>query len=326
MIQPRPEPGDPVATASRFGSGKKSSSVTKTQLITAVIPAFNAEAFLVESVSSVLGQTYQPIECIVVNDGSADATRDVAAEFGDHVRLISQQHLGVAVARNRGAREASGDLLAFLDADDTWLPERVERQFEVMQRRGADAVLCASSVAGSDAPMSDIIRLRPTKPTLESLLSWCGTVVSTSSNLLIRTRRFHDVGGFDETLSTAADWELLTRLLGLRLVYLDEPLVRYRWRGGNMTRDVTWTERDLRRAYSLVLEREGAALTISQRCAYGGFHRMLASANLRLGHYRRGLAHAISAAWCDPRGTVRMLAGRRTAADDASHPRDSVDE
>src|SRR3954452_15003770 len=97
-------------------------------LVSAIIPAHNAERFLAAAIDSVLAQTYQPIECIVVDDGSTDGTPAVARSYGDRIRLIPQEQRGVSAARNRGAAEARGELLAFLDADDRWLPERVERQ------------------------------------------------------------------------------------------------------------------------------------------------------------------------------------------------------
>src|SRR5690242_17155890 len=101
-------------------------------LVSAIIPAHNCERFLADAIDSALGQTYAEVECVVVDDGSTDGTADVASAYGNRVRLIRQEQRGVSAARNRGAAEAKGNLLAFLDADDRWLPERVERQLQAL--------------------------------------------------------------------------------------------------------------------------------------------------------------------------------------------------
>ena len=208
--------------------------------VSVVIPAFNAEGFVADSVESVLAQTHPHVECIVVDDGSTDGTRRVVESFGGRVRLVSQPHTGVSTARNTGAAMAGGELLAFLDADDAWLPERIERGLVEMRSCRAEAVLCATRVVGDSPPMGRVLRLRPDPMTLESLLLWRGSVVSPSSNLLIERRAFEEMGGFEPSLSTAADFELLARLVRRgRLAYLDEPLVIYRWHDENMTRDLS---------------------------------------------------------------------------------------
>src|SRR5687767_7087291 len=97
-------------------------------LVSAIVPAFNAQAHIGEAVESILAQTYQSVECLVIDDGSTDGTSSVVDGFGSHVRLIQQINAGVAAARNRGVREAKGRFVAFLDADDVWLPDKLARQ------------------------------------------------------------------------------------------------------------------------------------------------------------------------------------------------------
>jgi len=102
--------------------------------ISVVIPAYNAEAFLGRAIDSVLGQTCPPMEVIVVDDGSADGTGDVARQFGDRVRLLHQENAGVSAARNLGIEKARGEWIAFLDADDWWEPHRLESQAAILKR------------------------------------------------------------------------------------------------------------------------------------------------------------------------------------------------
>src|SRR5688572_32276770 len=96
--------------------------------VSVIIPARNAGRWIREAIESVLAQTAPAHECIVIDDGSTDDTARVAAEFGAPVRVITTGGRGVAAARNAGAASATGDYLAFLDADDVWLPRKLELQ------------------------------------------------------------------------------------------------------------------------------------------------------------------------------------------------------
>jgi GT2 family glycosyltransferase len=101
-----------------------------------IIPAYNAAAFIARAIDSVLAQTWPAHEIIVVDDGSADATAQVVAGYGDRVRYLRQENAGVSAARNAGARAATGDWLAFLDADDWYYPDRLKWHAEWIERDG----------------------------------------------------------------------------------------------------------------------------------------------------------------------------------------------
>jgi glycosyltransferase involved in cell wall biosynthesis len=110
-------------------------------MISAVIPCYNAAAYIGETIRSVLAQTQVPDEILVVDDGSTDGSFDVASQFGHPVRVIRQPNAGECAARNRGLDEVRGGWVAFLDADDVWEPTKIERQAEAV--RGRDDVICA---------------------------------------------------------------------------------------------------------------------------------------------------------------------------------------
>jgi glycosyltransferase involved in cell wall biosynthesis len=111
--------------------------------VSVVIPTYNRAAFLAKAVASIRAQTHACSEIVIVDDGSTDATPEVVATLGEGIRYVRQPNAGPAAARNRGVEEARGDLVAFLDTDDRWLPEKIARQVEVLQRDPAVALVCA---------------------------------------------------------------------------------------------------------------------------------------------------------------------------------------
>lgn len=261
---------------------------------------------MVSAVRSVLAQTYPSVECIVIDDGSSDGTVEAVRRLGSGIRLLTQAHAGPAAARNRGAAQAAGPLLAFLDQDDRWHPSFLTRMNSHLTEGGLSAVICAVGVEGVSPPMGSMARMDPPNPTVESLLLWRGTVVSPGSALLMDQATFESLGGFDVTLPPADDWEFLTRLIGsgTPLGYLDEPLVTYRWHADNATRDWPRLEAGVRRAYQSILERESERLAISPRQAYGGMHRMLGIAAWRLGRRRAAVGHLARSGLGDPAGLL----------------------
>ena len=104
-------------------------------LVSCIVPVFNGERFLAEALESILRQTHDRLDIIVVDDGSTDDTASVARAFGDRIRYIFQGNAGPAAARNRGIREALGDFIAFLDADDLWNEEKLEKQLRRFEER-----------------------------------------------------------------------------------------------------------------------------------------------------------------------------------------------
>jgi glycosyltransferase involved in cell wall biosynthesis len=101
--------------------------------VSAILPVYNGEAFLAEAIDSVLRQAYEPLELIVIDDGSTDRTAEIAKGYGDKVRYVYQNNAGAAAARNNGLRVASGDVIAFIDADDVWPEGKLAVQMEKLQ-------------------------------------------------------------------------------------------------------------------------------------------------------------------------------------------------
>ena len=114
-------------------------------LVSIIIPCYNGRKFVADAIRSALGQTYSPIEVIVVDDGSTDNSLDVIRSFGDRVRCLALPHQGGGAARNAGLEASRGNLVQFLDADDLLKPAKLQRQVAALQESGADVVFCDST-------------------------------------------------------------------------------------------------------------------------------------------------------------------------------------
>jgi len=226
--------------------------------VSVIIPAHNAAAFIGEAIASALNQTYRNVEIIVVNDGSTDDTLRVLAPFADRIALFEQSEGCPAKARNRGARAASGSWLAFLDADDVWLPHKLERQ---LSRIEPDTVLVYSNrynigtLDGLPEIQSDLQPMYEGDVFLDLLLM--GNVITTSS-VLVRRDVFNELGGFSEdpAIPLAEDWDLWIRVAAEHpIAVCAEPLVKYRLHPAGASHDV---ER-MNQSRSVIVER---ALTL----------------------------------------------------------------
>src|SRR2546430_1228645 len=127
----------PRVTKSCRSSSGDSPIITRSMpepLVSVILPVYNREKSVARAVESVLAQTYRPLELIVVDDGSTDGTRGVLEQFGGRIALLRQPNAGAYSARNLGLRHARGELVAFIDSDDIWLPHRLSAQVPLMRR------------------------------------------------------------------------------------------------------------------------------------------------------------------------------------------------
>jgi hypothetical protein len=219
--------------------------------ISAVIPAYNSAAFIAEAISSIRSQTYPVNEIIVVDDGSADNTGDVTRQAGNDIRYIRQENAGPSSARNRGIASASGDLIAFLDADDQWTPERIEKQLEVI-RHDPDIVLVAGDMAEIDVQGKIIV---PTVLGKHSMLTYFqelgGSPIPNALALLMKINfiptgsvlvsksALLTAGGFNTGIRYGEDLELWGRIAANHAICcLPEVLLLRRQHGSNATRSM----------------------------------------------------------------------------------------
>ena len=193
-------------------------------LVSVVIPAFNAASCIRRALDSVLAQTWERYEIIVVDDGSTDNSSEVLARYGKQLNVVCQANGGPSVARNRGLMEARGRYVAFLDADDYWLPEKLERQVALLDAR-PEVGFCSTATAVVD-PEGKHVRDWPCcheEPLLETLFMRSSAVSGSTSGVLARRAVLLEAGGFDERLRGFEDPDLWIRLAA-RTAYACIPL------------------------------------------------------------------------------------------------------
>jgi glycosyltransferase involved in cell wall biosynthesis len=204
-----------------------------TPLISCIVPAFNAERYLGEALDSILAQTWRPIEVIVVDDGSADDTAQVAKRYGERITYICQANAGPAAARNRGLDAATGAYVAFLDADDVWHEEKLSRQMARFDAR-PELELCLAHIQNFWEPefKDEEDRLRDhrfSKP----------LPAYVTQAMLARRTLFDVVGQFDTTLRIVddTDWFLRAADRGTVTEVMPVVLISRRLHESNISRD-----------------------------------------------------------------------------------------
>ena len=201
-------------------------------LVSCIVPCFNGARFLEECIRSMLAQTHRPLEVVVVDDGSTDASAAVVRRFGDAVRYDHRENGGPAAACNTGLALATGDFIAFLEQDDLWLESKIRRQLTEFAAR-PDLDYCVTHIQNFWVPeLADEARRHQDHPVMQPVP---GYVVQT---LLAHRRAFDRVGGFDESLrfACAGDWFIRATEQGASGVLIPEVLTRRRLHQDNFSR------------------------------------------------------------------------------------------
>jgi len=226
-------------------------------LISAIMPVYNGAAFVAAAIASALGQTYAPLELIVVNDGSTDESAAIVQGFGDKLTCIHQPNRGPAAARNAGLQIARGEIIAFLDADDLWPADKLACQHKRMAADGALGVVLGHTQFMQQASCLDVTKndengrfaspLAPRPSQFSEQKEGAGEAVTLINepypqfllgSALFRRFAFVTVGGFDETLRYCDDWDWFLRAqeLGVAMQMFPEVALYYRRHQNNLTR------------------------------------------------------------------------------------------
>ena len=209
-------------------------------LISVIVPAYNAEKTIQATIESVLKQTFTDFELLVVDDGSSDSTVAIVANIADaRVRLIAGEHAGASASRNRGFAQSNGELVAFLDADDLWTPDKLAAQLAALQNN-ADVAVAYSWTDFIDEK-GQFLR-KGSRSTYSGNVydkTLVGSFLGNGSNALIRREAVAEVGGYDESLAAGQDRDLYIRL-AVRYPFVCVPMVQnlYRVSTGSISSNV----------------------------------------------------------------------------------------
>ncbi len=241
---------------SKYNSCRLKTEIIYMPQISVIIPVYNGENTIRETIESVLNQTFSDFELIVINDGSQDSTLDILSSIQDpRLQVFSYPNVGVSVSRNRGLSHAGGEFIAFLDADDLWTPDKLEAQLKTLQQnpQAAAAYSWLDHIDESGQFLRIGCRTNVTGDVYPEFLV-CQFLENVSA-ALIRTQALLEVGGFDESLTHAEDWELLLRLAA-RYHFVSVPSTHILYRTStksataNLDRMETEFLKVLERAYS----------------------------------------------------------------------------
>ncbi len=221
--------------------------------ISVVIPAYNAQSTILETIDSVLQQNFSDFELIVINDGSTDKTLELLTSIKDaRVKIYSYPNGGLPAARNRGIFRSVGEFISFIDADDLWTPDKLELQLQALQKNPQAGVayswtICMGNNGNSFHPgVAETFQGN----VYSNLLS--GNFIASGSNVLIRKEAIDSVGYFDESLKSCEDWDYWLRLAPKwDFVVVPKAQILYRLSSGAMS-----SKLDVMEKYqTLVLER-----------------------------------------------------------------------
>lgn len=216
-------------------------------LISVIMPCYNAAAFVEEAVNCVMNQTYPDVELIVVDDGSTDGSVDIlqglAARYAPRIRLFFQDWQGPYPARNLALKHAHGGYVAFLDADDYWSPDALEKLAAAMDTQDADIAYCGWQNVGTGAP-GTIPYVPPDYSKMDTIAEFLRSCPWPIHAALVRREAIDAVRGFSERRFSAMDYDLWLRLYAhtQKLVRVPEVMAFYRWHDKGQISKTKWKQ------------------------------------------------------------------------------------
>jgi glycosyltransferase involved in cell wall biosynthesis len=269
-------------------------------LVSVIIPNHNYARYIGEAVDGVLAQTYADIEIIVVDDGSTDNSEEILSAYGDRINVIFQQNQGVSAARNNGVRSSRGQYLAFLDADDSWMPQKLEKQVRAFEDQ-PDLGLVHVGVREIDAEghgLRDRLDGLNGDISADLLMFKRDGVLGGGSGFVVPRAVFDEIGEFDTRLSTSADWDFFYQISSRYPIgFVPEVLVQYRVHSSNMHSNIAVMEHDMTLAFDKAFT---GSPTVDRRTCYGNLYKILAGSYLRAGDHKDFVRCALSSLRYEP--------------------------
>jgi len=276
----------------------------RSPLVSVIIPAYNKASTIASTVESVLKQTFQNFEIIVVDDGSTDGTKEKVLSLGDRIRFFQQERGGVSAARNRGIQEARGEFVSFLDGDDLWMPRKLELQMNCLEwEKGRQAVQCSVYLVNNRL---HAVGSRLCTPSEDNLLDFLlfRNLPGFGSTLLARRSLIDELGGFGTDLVILEDWDLACRLARSdALVSLPDFLVLYRQHPGNRSRKVEIHVEPGFRSLGRLFDDPNLPSSIRQQEGriWARFYAMLAGGYVQNRQWKQGIRWGVKALIRSPR-------------------------
>jgi glycosyltransferase involved in cell wall biosynthesis len=227
---------------------KKMAMTQDKELVSVIIPVYNCELYLAEAIESVFNQTYRPIEVIIVDDGSTDKSADVASSYKE-IHYIYQSNQGTAVARNSGLAAAQGEFIAFMDADDRWVPHKLRMQVEyLLEHPNIDYTIggMQNFYDPEIIALSKIIKSSLEKEQINLM------------TMVARKTLFDQLGGFDPSYRIGEDLEWIIRAkdAGISMVILPEILLYRRIHNSNLSHQTKARCANLLRMFKASVDRQ----------------------------------------------------------------------
>ncbi|MFO1497477.1 MAG: glycosyltransferase family A protein [Verrucomicrobiota bacterium] len=257
-----------------------------------IIPTYNREKTIAHAIQSALDQSYRNLEVIVVDDGSTDRTAEVLKRFGERIRVIGQANAGPSAARNRGVESALGSIIAFLDSDDAWFPNKLARQVALLERLGPRVSCClcniqfaqgpaarntSFAVADLHPPIEEGVWRNPTEVLITRFVLFNQALAARKDALL-------EAGLFRRDLRLLEDYDLALRLSMLGpWAFIQTPLVSYGTGESNsLTSSCVSDKTVLPRIALRILELLLASGKLSEGRLRGVLRRQITYSSLRL--------------------------------------------
>jgi glycosyltransferase involved in cell wall biosynthesis len=281
--------------------------------ISVIIPTYNCSAYISAAVASVLEQSLPVYELIVIDDGSEDGTRDVLNQFGSRIRYIRQEHAGVSAARNRGIEESSGEFVAFLDADDIWAPERLERQIEEFKKDSLIGLVHTglSSFDSETGEQLGEITEGLSGWIADELLLWKAPSIAAPGSIMTKRSVIVETGGFDPEIKVGEDWDFCYRIARkYKVAFVPLPLLKYRIHNSSAHRNIDEMAKGMGRFYEKAFAFGDARLFGMKRRALSRYHSVIAGSYYHAGEYSKALKHGILSAFKRPLVIVEFLSQR----------------
>jgi glycosyltransferase involved in cell wall biosynthesis len=334
-----------IACDDRVSHEKVTMNVTDRPLVSIIVTFYNQAEFVAAALNGVLAQSYRPVEVIVVDDGSTDDTLRACAAYDGRITVIHQDNAGPSGARNAGLQRARGSLVAFLDGDDIWTPEKLEVQVQAALRHPESGLVAVDGEAFSSEGITrdtlygaGLVQLMQpsnghffTARCFDMLLDSKFSFITTPSQVMIPTAVFREVGTWNPRFRVSADYELYLRIASRRpFTFVKAKQVRYRINPAGLSgpepgRSFRWVEekpavfrsivgKDRRRAGRLITEVTRDTVKRAYDLGKTG-HRRFANRFLLRFALRTRRPHLVLpylvGLWCPPRVRAWLLGAVR---------------